>query len=629
MKNKNIFNRDSFIFIALFLALIFYFTNFLSKNFTDYFLIIVGILATLPVIFNALLSLKNKKVNVDLLGGIALVASMWAREWSSVVFINLMIISSRILDNYTENNTRNAIEKLLKLHPKKIKIRRLDKIVEEDVSKIKLGDVVVVELGERVPVDGIIEDGEASVDQSSLTGESEPVAKFKGDKVLSSVLVVSGALEVRAEKIGKDTTLEKIIDLVKNSQKGKAQISTIADKFATWYILITLLAVVLLYFIFKDTSLILSLLLVACADDVAVAVPLSFLVSIGRLARRGIIVKGGDFLEGLTKVKLVWVDKTGTLTKGKLKVYKIEPWNGYKEEDVVRLAVEAEFFSEHPAAKAIINYANKNKINFEKLLRFKEFPGGGSIACYRDKKIVVGKQTFLEENGIKFSAEDLAKIDKTKDNGLNVTLVGFDLKPVGFIALADEVRPDAKETIQTLKDLGVEKWIMLTGDNEKVAQRVSSEVGLDGFYANLLPEDKLNFIKKSINNKYKVAMVGDGVNDAAALSLADIGVAMGAIGSDAAIEAADIALMKDDFSKIIEAIKTGQETMRVVRQNFLIWAIVNVTGLILVFSHILTPESASAYNFITDFFPLINSMRLFNFRVDFVRKNGFFTKFFL
>lgn len=615
MKNKSIFTKDSFIFAALFLALIFYFTNFLPENFTNYFLIVVGILATLPVIFNAFLSLKNKKLNVDLLGSIALVASILAREWSSVVFINLMITSSRILDDYTEGNTRNAIEKLLKLHPKKIKIRRLSEIVEEDVSKIKPGDIVVVELGERVPVDGVVQDGEASVDQSSLTGESEPVAKFKGDKVFSSVLVVSGALEVRTEKVGKDTTLEKIIDLVKSSQKSKAQISTIADKFATWYIVVTLLMVVVLYFTLKDTSLILSLLLVACADDIAVAVPLSFLVSIGRLAKRGIIVKGGDFLEGFTKVKLVWVDKTGTLTKGKLKVHKIEAWNGYKEEEVARLAAEAEFFSEHPAAKAIINYANQNKINFEKPLKFKESPGGGGVAWHQDKKIVAGKQKFLEENGIKFSAENLSEINKTKEGGLNVTLVGLDLKPVGFIALADEVRSDVKETIKTLKDLGVEKWIMLTGDNEKVAQRVASEVGLDGFHANLLPEDKLNFIKKSINSKYKVAMVGDGVNDAAALTLADIGVAMGVIGSDAAIEAADIALMKDDFSKIIETIKTGQETMRVVRQNFLIWAVVNVVGLILVFGHILTPESAAAYNFITDFFPLINSMRLFNFRV--------------
>ena len=222
---------------------------------------------------------------------------------------------------------------------------------------------------------------------------------------------------------------------------------------------------------------------------------------------------------------------------------------------------------------------------------------------------------FLEENGIKFSTKDLVEINQTKDGGLNATLVGFDSKPVGFVALADEVRADVKETIQKLKALGVAKWIMLTGDNEKVAQRVASEVGLDGFHANLLPENKLDFIKKSINTKYKVAMVGDGVNDAAALSLADVGVAMGVIGSDAAIEAADIALMKDDFSKIIETIKTGQETMKVVHQNFLIWAVINVIGLVLVFGHVLNPESASAYNFVTDFFPLINSMRLFNFRV--------------
>lgn len=290
----------------------------------------VSLIATIPVIWSAAKAVMSREISVDLLASVALVASFLAEQWSSVAFINLMLTSARIFGDYTESKARAAIESLLKLRPEKIKVRRGKEVVEIHIGDVKIGDLVVIETGDRIPVDGEIMQGDASIDQSSLTGESIPVNKTVSDKVLSSTLNVSGSLLVRAEKIGKDTTLEKIIALVDESQKQKSNIRTVADKFADWYVAIAFVGAVLIYISSRDINLVLAVLLVVCADDIAIAVPLAFYSAIGYAARRGVIVKGGKFLEGLTKIKTVIMDKTGTLTLGKLKVNEILPLNGEK-----------------------------------------------------------------------------------------------------------------------------------------------------------------------------------------------------------------------------------------------------------------------------------------------------------
>ena len=609
---------DRFLFGALVLVLVSHYSRFTPSSMDQVLLTFFASVATLPVLYSAYQSLKNKKISVDLLASVALVVSLLEQQWASAVFINLMLTSARIFDAYTQGSARSAIKSLMKLRPEKVKVQKGKEIVTESISKIKKGDCIIVELGDRIPVDGIIISGTAQIDQSSLTGESLPVEKKVGDEVLSSTMNVSGSLVIRAEKVGKNTIFEKIIKLVEASQKDKAGIQTTADKFTGWYISITFLGAILLYVFTRDLNIVLSVLLVTCADDIAVAIPIAFSAGIASAARQGIIIKGGSFLEGLMQVKTIIVDKTGTLTKGMLKVSQVYAFNSKTQTEVASLAASADFFSEHPIAHAIIRYVQEQKITFEKTEEFEEHSGQGSSAVVAGQKIFCGKLDFLRSMNVVISDVDLAAVEKIKALAVGSLLpVACNGQLIGIILLEDEIRTEAVSTIQKWRTQGVENIIMLTGDNEKVAKKVSDDLGLSAYHADLLPEDKIAYVKKYLNSKYKVAMIGDGVNDAAALALADIGIAMGALGTDAAIEAADIALMKDDLSEVSAAIEIGQSVGKISRQDFWIWGIVNAVGLGLVFAKIIGPEGAAAFNFITDFFPLLNSMRMFGYRSRF------------
>lgn len=601
-----------------------YFKNFLNFDTAILFFILavfaihdadfysgVAFITTLPILWSAIKSLKNKKISVDLLASIAIVVSLLDKQWTSVLFINLMITSARIFSDYTEARSRRALESLMKLKPQKAKIKVDGGFREVHLSDVRLGDMVVVELGEMVPVDGVVEKGEAEVDQSSLTGESVPVFKKAGDMVFGSTIVSSGNLLIKTEKIGGETFFEKIIDLVKKSQANKARIHTLSDKFSAWYIVVVLLGSAGIFFFLHNVKLTLSVLLVSCADDVAIALPLAFLASIAHAAKHGSIIKGGDYLEGLMKAKTAVFDKTGTLTKGKLKVEKLFSFN-FSEREILETTGSISLMSSHPSAHALKRYVDeKGGVKISEPEKFEEYAGKGAIAVLNGKKILSGKVSFLKEQGVKISGEQLAEINKQEREGYGVSLVSVGNELAGFFTFIDEIRPYAKEMVDGLKKFGINKIVMLTGDNEKIAQRVSTQLGITEFHANLLPEDKINYLKKYLNKKHKVIMIGDGVNDAAALSLADVSIAMGGIGSDAAIESADIALMKDDLRQIPELLKIGKSTIKVVRQDLWIWGIVNIIGLVLVFSGVIGPTGAAAWNFITDFFPLLNSMRLF------------------
>ena len=574
-------------------------------------LIIVSIAATLTVFFSAIRSLKNKRISIDLLASIALIVSLIEKEWVSAIFINLMIASARAFIDYVKIKSHSAIEGLMKLKPQKVKIEKDGKIIEIPFQDLKKGDRVIIELGERVPVDGIIVKGEATIDQSSLTGESAPVFKKEGERVLSFTTVVSGNLVILAEKVGGETTFEKIIALVEQSQINKAPINTLIDKFANWYIILTITGSFIVYLFSRDMTLVVGFLLVSCADDIAIATPLALMSAITHSAKHGAIIKGGDYLEGLAKLKMIIFDKTGTLTKGKLRIEEIFSFNKKSKDEVLELSAVVSSCSSHPIAHAIINYAKEKNIPINEPENFEEYGGRGISAFYKNKKLIMGKLSFFQDLKIEINQQHLSEIKREISNGFNATLIGYDDKLVGFIALADEIKPKVKETMEKLKKLGIEKTVMLTGDNERIAQKVSEEAGIDEFHANLLPADKLDYLRKYLNKKYKVAMVGDGVNDAPVLALSDIGIAMGAIGSDAAIEAADIAMMKDDLSQIPELIKIGRSAMGAIRQNILLWGILNIFGFILVLLRVLNPSGAAAYNFITDFIPIFNSLRLF------------------
>ena len=607
---KNFLNLDFSVGLLLVGTLLFHLLKIsLFRN--ESALIIISIIATSTVFFSALQSLKNRKVSIDLLASVALLVSLFQKEWLAVIFINLMIVSARIFIDYVKIKSHSALRSLMKLKPKKVRMIKNGKITEVPIEDVKEGDSIIVKLGEIIPVDGIIERGEATIDQSSLTGESIPVFKKEGDEVLSFTTIIVGHLTLKTEKVGKETTFEKIVALVEQSQANKAPIYTLIDKFANWYIILTLTGSLLVYLFSRDMNLVAGVLLVSCADDIAIATPLALMSAIIHCAKHGAIIKGGNYLEGLAQLKTIIFDKTGTLTQGKLKIEEIFCFNQKTKDEVLKLAAIPSSCSSHPIAKTIANYAKEKNLSVNESENFEEYGGRGMSSIYQNKQIVIGKPSFFKDLGININPQQHSEIKKAMLKRLNITLVAYDRKLVGFIALVDELRPKMKETMEELRKLGVEKIVMLTGDNEHIAQRVAEEIGIDRFHANLLPKDKLEYYNKYSNKKYKVAMVGDGVNDAPVLALADIGIAMGAIGSDSAIEAADIAMMKDDISQIPELIKIGRATIKVIRQNLLMWGILNVLGFALVFLHILNPSGAAVYNFVSDFIPIFNSLRLF------------------
>jgi len=611
MKNIRWWILDAILTALLFVVLILEGLKGLHIQIGNPLLSVVAIIGTIPVIISGLKAVWNRKISIDLLAATALVFSLIEAEWLSAIFINLMLTSARLLLAYNEARARKNLESLLKLKPVNIKIKTDEGITEVKYSDIKIGDIILVDLGERIPIDGTVISGQASIDESSLTGESIPVNKSPGDKVLSSGLIVSGNLVIRTEKVAGDTTLEKIIKMVEQAQIDKPDIHTTAEKFATWYLVVIFLGTIVLYFFTHNLTLILAVLLVVCADDIAVAMPLTFLTAVSFAARKGIIIKGASFLEILKDIKVIYVDKTGTLTKGKLKV------EGFvseaKNKDLVLKYVSlCSELSDHPISKAIAIYSAPFKNKKEKIPEsFSEISGNGLQGIFDGKELLFGKQSFLEKKRIKILPDVLTKVEIEEERGFNVTFVSYGGTYIGYFIIADEIKENIKESIAELKSLGVEKIIMLTGDNERVAKRIKELTGITGYYANLLPEQKLTHIKESLNNKYKVAMIGDGINDAAALSLADVGIAMGGIGYDVAIESADIVLVKDDFSRVPQMIKISQYVMKIAEQDFWIWGFSNFTGLALVFKGILAPTGASAFNFLTDFLPLINSTRIF------------------
>lgn len=582
-----------------------------SSSWMQVVLIIVCGVSTIPVVISAVRAVVRKKITVDLLASIALFVSMLKSEWVSVAFINLMITSARIFGDYTEGKARSAIHSLLKLRPEFVKVKSGKDLVTKKIAEIHVGDIVLVESGGRVPVDGTVIEGEGTIDQSSLTGESLPQEKHEGDTLLSSTLAVSGSFLVRVERVGKDTTFEKIVALVEDARSGKAGIQTVADTFSSWYIILTFVGALLIFAYSRDIDLVLTVLLVTCADDIAIAVPMAFWAAIAYAAKRGVIIKGGNYLEGLTKTTMLFVDKTGTLTTGKISVHDVVAFEQYSKKTILTYAAYADMISSHPISKAIVSYALMQKIHSKAPETFDEHPGKGVMTTVDGKRIAVGNNMLMEEEGVIVSEEQHCEFTKLSNQGFTVVFVGINKKCEGFIILSDTIRHGIRTVMQHLKQLGMQEIVMLTGDNDMVAKRVMEETDVTEYHAHMLPEDKVAFVKAHLGKTHKVAMIGDGVNDAAALVAADIGIAMGVVGSDAAIESADIALMHDDIRKLPETVLVGRHTLAVARQNFIIWGVVNSIGLYLAFTHRINPAEAAAFNFVTDFFPLINSMRLF------------------
>ncbi len=573
--------------------------------------IIFSIAGIIPVAVSAIDSLKNRRINIDLLASVALIFSYLAGQWTSAAFINLMLAFARLFDHWTQLRTGHLIEKLLKFRPETIRIKRHERIIEIKTDDVKVNDLVVVDSGERIPVDGTIESGQASLNESSLTGESELVVKKSGDSVYTSTLNESGSIVIKAERVGKDSRLAKIISLVEEASRKKAVSEKIADKFSQWYIISVFSGALILYLFTQNLNLILAVLLVVCADDIAVAIPLSFTATIARAAQMGILIKGSEVIEKLTKIKLIITDKTGTLTKGKPEIAAIETFTGTSLSQFDNYLCTISSGSRHPVNRAITQFLHSQNVTCHAAEKYQESPGEGLKAFTSDTTLIIGKLSYLEKNSCLVNQKNRQFLTDLQQKGYGLSVLAKDKKLLGVVAIKDGVKKNAAQAIVSTKKLGVKNWIMLTGDNQVVAKRVAEETGIAQYYHDVSPEEKYHFVEEhKKENPAVIAVIGDGVNDAAAMALADVSIAMGSIGSDAAIEASDVALMTDNLSKIPIAMDISRQNMAIIKQTFIIWGITNGLGLILVFTGLLDPSRAAAYNFITDFFPILNTLKL-------------------
>ena len=574
-------------------------------------LAILSFLGLIPVAINALHSLFQKQISVDLLASIALVFSLLSQEWSSAAFITLMLAFARIFDRITQARAKRIIQSLMKYHVENVRIEVGDGIREIHVSQVKAGDRVIVESGDRMPVDGVVISGQAEVDESSLTGESELVSKKAGDKVFTATVNESGSLLVKAERIGKDSTLSRIMGLVQEASRSKSKAERVADRFTQWYIGLSLVGSVALYCAGLNPKEILAILLVVCADDIAVAVPLAFTAAIARTAKRGVIVKGSAAFEQLSRLKYILTDKTGTLTRGKPKVVDVRAYGSVAPKTVVERAAMGASESKHAVSNAIMRYVAEKGLKVHAPRESEEIPGQGVKFSHGNEHLLLGRLTFMHEEKIHIPEQLKRDVELEKDAGRGIVVLAMNGEGVGLISYQDELRPHAKEIIEETKRLGVKEWHMLTGDNAHAAAAIAGELGIKHYHADLTPEGKVLLVGKIERAKDPeiVGYIGDGVNDAASLALADVSIAMGGIGADAAIEAADVTIMHDHLRRLSETMRTARQVRNIMWQCFAIWAITNVVGLGLVGFGVIGPAGAAAYNFLTDFIPIGNAMR--------------------
>lgn len=531
----------------------------------------------------------NRKITVNVFVTVALIATIAVGEFRAAAVIVLIMAVAGALETYTLDKTRRSIRNLLDLAPKTATIRRDDGEIVIPANDVKVGDIAVVRPGGRIPVDGIVVAGQSCVNQAPITGESMPVEKFMGAEVFGGTLNETGRLEIKTTKVGSDTTLARIVHLVEQAQRTKAPIQNLADRFTTWFLPAVLVLALIAFLTSGNVKIAVAVLLVACPCAFAIATPTAVTAGIANMARRAVLVKGGIFLELAKKMDVLLVDKTGTFTFGKPRVVDVVAFNGVSEEEVLRLAGIAEKYSEHPLARAVIAYAKERDIEVPDPDEFNIEVGMGVTARLNGNEILVGKNKFLQDKGVSVAEYIEEAISAQTEQGRTAILVGNKIRPLGLISIADKIRPETPRAIASLKSMGIKKIIMLTGDNYKVAKSVAEKIGVDDFQSELLPEQKLQFVEKLQKQGSIVGMIGDGINDAPALALADVGIAMGAAGTDVAVETADVTLMNDDLSRVVNFMNMSRKVMSRIKLNIFFSMIYNLIGFILAGFGMLTP----------------------------------------
>jgi len=546
----------------------------------DIFLLLATLVAGIPIMTKAIQSLRLKIFSIELLVTIAVIGAVIIGEYIESAAVTFLFLLGAYLESRTLEKTRSSLKTLLDLAPLQARILQNGEKVMVAAENVEKETIVFVHLGEKIPVDGKVLSGNASVNEATITGEAVPVSKKKDDTVYSGTILDSGYLELEATRTGDDTTFAKIIQLVEEAQETKAKTQKYLEKFAGYYTPLIIVLAILVYLFTKDIELTLTFLVISCPGALVISAPVSIVAGVGNGAKNGILIKGGEIMEQLAKVDIVAFDKTGTLTVGAPEVTAIKGF-GIEDLKLLELTATAEQYSEHHLGKAILKEAKKRKLTITSAPQdFEIFKGKGLQAKVNEKLILIGNRKLMLDNKIALSKDILAYAEVEEKNGRTAVLIAQQQEVIGVISIADNVRPNAVNAIQNLKRSGIKKVVMLTGDNKATAEKVAEELKLDGFYAELLPEQKVSILKELKENGHRVAMVGDGINDAPAIAAAHVGIAMGGAGTDAAMETADVVLMSDRLDRLPLATDLAKATVRNMKQN-MYFAVAIVTILLI------------------------------------------------
>ncbi len=581
---------------------------------SDALMIAAAFAAGYPIALSAIKALRYKLLGIDALVTIAVAGALLINEYWEASAVTFLFMFGSYLEAKTLEKTRSTIKALLDLAPDTARVVRDEKEIELSPDEVIKGDIVIVRPGEKIPVDGTIVEGSAYVNQAPITGESMPVNKGNRDVVFSGTIIESGYLKIRADKVGEDATFARILHMVEEAQDKKAKTQKFLEVFSKYYTPSIIALAAGVYIITRDIELSLTLLVIACPGALVISTPVSIVAGIGNGAKHGVLIKGGEIIEKLGTIKVLAFDKTGTLTEGKPKVTNIKAY-GISEEELLSLAASAEMYSEHPLARAI---SDKVSAKSRKDLVIPEesqiITGQGLKVKLKGRTILVGNRKLLSENGIIIPSDMEDYLKNEEAEGQTGVIVGDQEKILGIISIADTIRKDADKLVKRLRALGIKKIVMLTGDNRRAAVAIAKRVGLDDYYAELLPEDKVAILKRLQEEVGATAMVGDGINDAPALATADLGIAVGGAGKDVAMETADVVLMSDEIKKLSYAIGLSRATVKNMKQN--IYFAIIVVGLLLtgVLAKAVFLSSGMLVHELSVLIVIVNAIRLLNYR---------------
>lgn len=561
------------------------------------------ILSGWPIFRNVVRATLKRQVISHTLMTLGVIAALAVGEWATAAVVVFFMRVGEYAENFTTEGARRAVRDLTSMAPQTARVERNGAEQEVSIGDVALGDMVIVRPGERIPVDGEVIAGQATVDQAVITGESMPVEVAPGSHVFAATIPQLGSLRVRTIRVGADTTFGRVVKMVEEAEAHRADVQRFADKFSAYYLPVVAGLAALTFLFRHDPLATAAVLVVACSCSIALATPIAMLASVGAGAKRGLLIKGGKYIELLARADVVLIDKTGTLTLGQPQITDVVPLDGLPAAEILSLAASAERYSEHPIAKAVGAAARAQDLSLSDPEQFEAVPGMGIRALVNGKAIAIGNSRMIP------AAQTLSLTAELEHQGKTILFMSRDNQLIAVLAAADTLRPEVPAALAEMKALGMHHIELLTGDNERTASSLAERLGVRQ-RANLLPEDKIAIVKDYQAKGHIVIMIGDGVNDAPALAQADIGIAMGAAGTDIAIEAAHIALMREDWNLVPEALRIARRTMRVVKTNLAFTAVYNILGLTLAAFGFLPPILAAAAQSLPDLGILANSARL-------------------